>query len=233
MVIRIICFYIMYVMSSCTYGVLRSIRSGLPSLQLLGRQSPCVSTTELPSSWKHSLCLVQITQRISLSSNGSPPPPSPESVVLYRWPTMKHFRFISRFKVYQVSIMTLLLPPIGYMYLHGDITAKMMGYASFAAVGMTAVLLVLSHYFRRVVGEIVYIKSCDQEQLTVSTLTFAGGRRNLKFNVEDIIPFSDSQLRMGGAIQRLEFTNHPEVFLYSLKYGRVLDFDLLQKCLKL
>ena len=153
-----------------------------------------------------------------------------DTVVLYRWPTMRHFRFISRLKVYQVSAMLLLLPPMTYLYLHGDITSKTMIYASVAAVGTTGVLFTLSYYFRRVVGEMAYVRPSNQ--LRLSTLTFIGGRRDLHFNVEDIIPFADSQLRMGGAVQRLEFKGHPEVYLYSLKYGRVLDFELLQKYLQ-
>lgn len=169
----------------------------------------------------------------SSSNVSSPPPPTTvsDTVVLYRWPTMRHFSFISRLKVYQVTIMLLLLPPMGYMCLHGDITTKTMFYATVATLGTTGVLFVLSHYFRRVVGEMTFVQSSNQ--LRLSTLTFAGRRRNLEFDVEDIVPFLDSQLRMGGVIQRLEFRNHPEVFLYSLKYGRILDFALLQKLMKL
>lgn len=126
--------------------------------------------------------------------------------------------------------MLLLLPPMGYMYLHGDITSKSLFYASTAAVGTSAVLLTLSYYFRRVIGEMAYVESSNQ--LRLSTLTFTGRRRNIEFNVEDVVPFSDSQLRVGGAIQRLELRNHPEVFLYSLKYGRILDLELLQILLK-
>ena len=129
--------------------------------------------------------------------------------------------------------MLLLLPPMSYMYIHGDVTAKLMTYASLAAVGTTGVLLLVSHYLRKVIGEMAYVKSCDQDQLRLSTLTFFGGRRDLNFDLKDVVPFADSQVRMGGAIQRLEVNNHPEIFLYSLKYGRVLNFDLLQKCLKI
>ena len=144
---------------------------------------------------------------------------------------MKHFRFISRLKVYQVSAMLLLLPSMSYMYLNGDITGKSMSYASIAALGTTAVLLILSYYFRRVIGEMAYISSTNC--LRVSTLTFFGGRRDLYFKVEDVVPFTDTQLRVGGAIQRLEVKNNPTVFLYSLKYGRILDAELLQKYLQI
>ena len=144
---------------------------------------------------------------------------------------MKHFRFISRLKVYQVSAMLLLLSPMSYMYLNGDITGKSMSYASVAALGTTAVLLILSYYFRRVIGEMAYISSTNN--LRVSTLTFFGGRRELNFKIKDIVPFTDSQLRVGGTIQRLEVKDHPEVFLYSLKYGRILNTELLRKYLQI
>ena len=144
---------------------------------------------------------------------------------------MRHFRFISRLKVYQVSVMLIMLPPMTYMYLNGDVTGKSMAYAAVAAAGTTAVLLVLSYFFRRVVGEMAYVSSTNR--LRVSTLTFFGGRRDLYFKVDDVIPFADSQLREGKAVKRLEVKDHPEVFLYSLKYGRILDNKLLHKYLQI
>ncbi len=182
--------------------------------------------------WKHS-SIFKLNYKHNLSS--LPPQSSTqnssENIVLYRWPTMKHFRFISRLKVYQVSAMLLLLSPMSYMYLNGDITGKSMSYASVAALGTTAVLLILSYYFRRVIGEMAYISSTNN--LRVSTLTFFGGRRELNFKIKDIVPFTDSQLRVGGTIQRLEVKDHPEVFLYSLKYGRILNTELLRKYLQI
>lgn len=144
---------------------------------------------------------------------------------------MKHFRFISRLKVYQVSAMLLMLPPMARMYLNGDITGRSMAYATVAAVGTTAVLLVLSYYFRRVVGEMAYVSSTNH--LRVSTLTFIGGRRDLYFKVDDVIPFADSQLREGRTVKRLEVKGHPEVLLYSLKYGQIFEYELLHKCLQI
>ena len=127
--------------------------------------------------------------------------------------------------------MFLMLPPISYMYLTGSIEARSVVYATLASTGTAAVLFILSHYFTRVVGEMTYITA--RECLRISTLTFAGRRRDLEFNIDDVVPYLDSQTRVGGAIQRLEINNYPEIFLYSLKYGRVLDFERLRKCLKM
>ena len=203
----------------------------LPRSLFIRRKLGCICARPTQRRLSYPLLLNNYLSSTIVPSPSSAPSALSDTVVLYRWPTMRHFSFISRLKVYQVTIMLLLLPPMGYMYLHGDITTKTMSYATVATLGTTGVLFILSHYFRRVVGEMTFVQSSNQ--LRLSTLTFAGRRRNLKFDVEDIIPFLDSQLRMGGAIQRLELRNHSEVFLYSLKYGHILDFALLQKLLKL
>ena len=121
--------------------------------------------------------------------------------------------------------MLLLLPPMVYWYHLGEITTKVLSGAGIAALGTTAVLLVVSHYFRRAIGEMVYCPHITS--IRVSTLTFMGGRRDLCFSVDRVVPFFDCQKRMGGAIQRLEVTGHPEVFLYSLRYGHMLDRNLM------
>ena len=181
--------------------------------------------------WKHNSSNLKIDCKTYPSPRYSSPQQETDIKVLYRWPTMKHFRFISRFKIYQVSAMLLLLPPMARMYLKGDIAGDSMTYASIAALGTTTILFILSHYFRRLIGEIAHVSSTGH--LKLSTLTFFGGRRDVYFKVADVVPFADSQLRVGGAIQRLEVKNHPEVFLYSLKFGRVMDSELLQKYLQI
>lgn len=203
-------------------------------LVLINRSNFCCISAKKsqPSRWKQS-------SNLKIHGTGysstSPQPPEPvaqsDTIVLYQWPTMKHFRFISRLKVYQVSAMLLMLPPMAHMYVNGDVTGKSLVYATVAAFGTTGVLLVLSYYFRRVVGEMAYVPSTNH--LRVSTLTFVGGRRDLYFKVDDVIPFADAQLREGRTIKRLEVKGHPEVFLYSLKYGRILDFELLNKYLQI
>lgn len=165
------------------------------------------------------------TKHLPLSSHASTKHSTEKDVLLYRWPTMRHFRFISRFKVYQVSTMLLLLPPVAYWYHLGEISTRGLISAGVAALGTTAVLFVVSHYFQRVVGEMVYCS--HSSSVKVSTLTLMGGRRDLYFPIDRIVPFIDSQRRMGGAIQRLEIRGHPEVFLYSLRYGRVINSNLM------
>ncbi len=177
---------------------------------------------------KHSHALSDLTPPLSLRAFSSRSHPE-HFFVFYRWPTMRHFRFISRFKVYQVSAVILLLPPVTYWYSLGHVGGVALLGAWSAALGTTAVFCVISTYFRRFVGEMAFLPSTCS--LRVSTLTFMGGRRDLVFPVDDIVPFDDSQVGVGGAFQRLEVQGHRGVFLYSLKYGVVLDSDAMGRVL--
>ena len=152
-------------------------------------------------------------------------PSSSEPTVFYRWPTMRHFRFISRFKVYQVSTMLLLLPPMGWWYSTGVISGQTVIYALVSAVGTTGVLGVLSYYFTRVVGELALVGG----KVRVSTLTFMGNRRELEYPLSSILPFADTNV--GGAVQRLEVTGEKTQFLYSLRYGRVVNDRVMSRVL--
>ena len=153
------------------------------------------------------------------------------SVLIYRWPSIKHFRFISRFKIYQVSVMLALLAPMTHWYNLGLIASKTLVSSYAASLGTTAVLLVISHYFTRVIGELRYKASNDT--LRISTLTFWGNRKEAEFCAGKVVDFLESQTRMGGAIQKLEVRDQSVVYLWSLKYGRVLCHDLLCKVLKI
>lgn len=155
----------------------------------------------------------------------------PEEVILYRWPTIKHFRFISKFKVYQVSCMLALLPPALHWYATGALTTWGLACGGVALAGTTCVLMVVSHYFSKLVGEMRF--NARRNMLQISTLTFWGNRREVELPAHKVVMFVESQTRMGGAFQQLEVTGHRETFLWSLRYGRVLDFDLLRRVLKI
>lgn len=152
-------------------------------------------------------------------------------VLIYRWPTMKHFRFISKVKVYQVGFMVTLLPLTAHWHAMGALTAKEFVLGGVALVGTGAVLAILSHYFRKLAGEIRY--NLCTNTLRVSTLTFWGNRRDLDFPADKVVMFVESQTRMGSAFQQLEIMGRGETFLWSLRYGRVLDLELLCRALKI
>lgn len=148
-----------------------------------------------------------------------------EAVVFYRWPTIKHFRLLSRFKLYQVSLMALFLPPATLSYQQGALSGATLLAAWTAAGGTLAVLLSLSHLFTRVVGEMAYLPASGSVRL--STLTFMGGRRDLVVPPEHLLP----QEGGGGALQRLEVAGSEQLLFYSLRYGHILDQKLMAQFL--
>lgn len=110
----------------------------------------------------------------------------------------------------------------------GVISGQTLIWASVSALGTTGVLSILSYYFTRVAGEM----SLVGDQLQVSTLTFMGGRRELLYPASRVVPFADSNY-VGGAVQRLEVVGEGTYFLYSLRYGRIVDDCVLEKVLGL
>lgn len=152
-------------------------------------------------------------------------------VLIYRWPTMKHFRFISKAKIYQVGFLVALLPLTAHWYTMGMLTAKEFACGGVAIVGTGAVLVILSYYFRKLAGELRYNMCTDT--LCVSTLTFWGNKRDVDFPTDRVVIFVESQTHMGSPFQQLEIMGHDETFLWSLRYGRVLNLDLLCRALKI
>ena len=69
----------------------------------------------------------------------------------------------------------------------------------------------------------------DGDTLRVSTLTFMGGRRELRYPVSSIVPFTDSNT--SGAVQRLEINGETISFFYSIRYGQILNRNVFEKLL--
>ena len=143
--------------------------------------------------------------------------------VVYKWPTMRHFRVISRFKTYQSLAMLLSTPLLTYWYYIGSVSSAHVIYGYSAAGGTVFVLCWLSYMFKRILGELAYCHKTHS--VRVSHLNFFGLRRDLIVHANDIIPYSDSQsVTSLSFLQKLEIVNLPsEVFYYSLRYGHVVD----------
>ena len=152
-------------------------------------------------------------------------------IVIYQWPTMKHFRFISRIKIYQVATMLATLPPLVFWYCSGSISLYSLGCGFIATLGTAGSLAILSYYFTRVIGEMKY--DPINKVLYISTLTFWGGRKETEIPLDKIVPFMESQPRMGGAVQRFEVEGGREVLLWSMQFGRVKNLELLCVALKI
>lgn len=136
---------------------------------------------------------------------------------------MSYFRLISRFKLYQAGAMLLTVPPLSYWYYIGSISTKSLITGYTAATGTVLVLCSLSYAFSKVLGELAYCK--QTESVRVSHMDFLGRRRDLELHLKELVPFSDNNTSKS-AIKTLETLSNGK-YLYSLKYGRVLDPQLL------
>ena len=149
-----------------------------------------------------------------------------EAKIFYRWPTIKHFRLLSRCKLYQLVLMGLLLPPATVSYSHGGLSGSTLTTAYVAAGGTLSLLVSLSHIFTRVIGEMAYLPSTGEVRL--STLTFFGDRRDILVPPHLLLPLEDK-----GALRGLEVIGQSGVFRYSVRYGQIIDSELMNHLLSL
>ncbi len=205
------------IMSNCCFcSCFLSSTKLKPSIQTL-------QTSVIPTKWISSKNNAPISY---ISARNASTTATHEPIVFYRWPTMRHFRLISRIKLYQTSTMLLLLPPIAWWYSTDVITGHTLCYATLAATATTGVLSVLSYYFTKVAGEMTLVGG---DVLRLSTLTFMGGRQEYQYPVSSIVPFADTNV--DGAIQRLEVNGENTYFLYSIRYGQILNHNIFEKLL--
>ena len=154
-------------------------------------------------------------------------------ISIYRWPTMRLFKFVSRLKIIQVGTMALLLPVVSVMYYNGHAPLTSVLYGFISTTGSLLVLGGLSFGFSRVVGELGYCQ--DSETVCLSTLTFMGRRHNAEINLSNIVPFHDCNRKIRW-FQRFEIVDQNgncHTFYYSLKHGNITNADILKNVLKL
>lgn len=150
-------------------------------------------------------------------------------IMLYKFPWMRHLRFISRLKQFQVGCVVFLTFPISYWYQQGVINQFNLLAGVTAATATTAMLFIFSYFFRRIVGELQYNPQTGSVQL--STLTFWSQRRDQELHCDDIIPLSETRSDGRKTWQRLEISGHSDVYLYSLRLGKIYDRELLGRLL--
>ncbi|KAJ8284036.1 hypothetical protein COCON_G00028860 [Conger conger] len=153
---------------------------------------------------------------------GKPEDPLPHNfTVIYSFPAIRIIRVISRFKLLQTGITTLLLPPVYYLYFHGQVTYTLMCYSTGIAVFAAIMLYSLSHFFRKVVG-MMYLDS-SKTTLKVSHLNFWGNRRDLFLPLTDVMTLGDTGDSKKEPILRLKRYTCPDTLYFSTRFGHVMD----------
>lgn len=144
-----------------------------------------------------------------------------DNQVLYRFRWIKQLRFISRAKIVHVAVVVSLIWPTSYWYSSGLVSLPTLSCAIAGAVGTTVGLVAISYFFRRVVGEL----SIDEvtQNVTISSLTFWGNRRNATFPLSSLVPLSDTGIDMKNTFHRLELYGSKEVYLLNLRHCKIFD----------
>ena len=146
---------------------------------------------------------------------------SRDNQVLYRFRWIKQLRFISRAKIVHVAVLVSLIWPMSYWYSSGLVSLPTLSCAIAGAVGTTVGLVAISYFFRRVVGEL----SIDEvtQNVTISSLTFWGNRRNRTFPHTSLVPLSDTGIDMKNTFHRLELYGSKDVYLLNLRHCKIFD----------
>uniref|UniRef100_A0A8C6UK88 Transmembrane protein 186 n=1 Tax=Neogobius melanostomus TaxID=47308 RepID=A0A8C6UK88_9GOBI len=189
------------------------ISCGIHSLSL--HQTPAQQNFMVPSTTK----LTTTVKCSNLSSQSY--------TMIYRLPHIKLLRVVSRLKLLQTAITVVILPPVYYYYLQGDVPVFLVGYTTGIALFAGAMLYTASHFFRRVVG-MMYLDP-TWTTLKVSHLTFWGKRSDLFFPVSDVMTIADTGDNPNEGILKLKTYSSPHTFYFSTHYGHVADQDGFEK----
>lgn len=147
--------------------------------------------------------------------------------MIYTLPHIKLLRAVSRLKLFQTTITTVLLPPVFILYLLGDVPFFLVSYTTGIALFAGVMLYTASHFFRRVVG-MMYLDP-SQTTLKVSHLTFWGRRNDIYLPVSDVLTIGDTGDSVNEKILKLKRYSSPETLFFSTHFGRVVDKQGFEK----
>ncbi|XP_070844082.1 transmembrane protein 186 [Chaetodon trifascialis] len=147
--------------------------------------------------------------------------------MIYNLPHIKLIRAVSRLKLLQTGITVVILPPVFFFYLQGDVPLFLVSYATGIALFAGVMLYTASHFFRRVVG-MMYLNP-SQTTLKVSHLTFWGRRHDIYLPVSDVMTIGDTGDSINETVLKLKRYSSPQTLYFSTHFGRVVDKQGFQK----
>lgn len=147
--------------------------------------------------------------------------------MIYSLPHIKLLRAVSRLKLLQTAITVVILPPVFFFYLQGDVPFFLVSYTTGIALFAGVMLYTASHFFRRVVG-MMYLDP-SQTTLKVSHLTFWGRRHDIYLPVSDVMTIGDTGDSVNETILKLKRYSSPQTLYFSTHFGRVVDKQGFQK----
>ena len=146
--------------------------------------------------------------------------------LIYTFPTIGVLRALSKFKVIQTGITAVVLPPLYYLFLQGDVSLSLVSNSTAIAVLVAFMLYSISHFAKRVVGR-MYLDSSGAT-LKVSHLTFWGRRNELYMPVNDVMTISDVS-NPNETIFYLKRYSTTDKMYFSTRIGHVVDKSGFEK----
>ena len=169
----------------------------------------------------------RVCQGNSLSSSSAAPVSDVEFMNIYTFRYIVHTRVLSRFKIYQTLVTLAAIPPAFLMHENGVLSSA--GMLSFFGIASTAtvMLYVMSTFFRHIVGIISINQS--EDIVRISHLTFWGRRRDVEFDVADIVPLSDMSVKPNDIYQVIQFYDKQLKFYWFLRHGKNINIQAVQR----
>ena len=147
--------------------------------------------------------------------------------VLFSFPHIKLLGIVSRFKMYQLAFIIVMSYPFYFTYLEKYTSDVLVTTAIVGGslLGSGVLFIVFSYFATKVVGQLAVNQTDDV--IRISRLTFYGRRTEDFAEVNKIIPMADLMEvnDLEKVFQKLciKQGNKLDRYLYSLKYGKLVD----------
>ncbi|XP_058706058.1 transmembrane protein 186 isoform X2 [Poecile atricapillus] len=144
-----------------------------------------------------------------------------EFKLVYRFPGIKYCRVLSRLKLLQTATSMIMLPPICYLYLQGQVSQNVLFYTTGIAVFAGAMLYGMSYFFRRIIG-LIYLSETGQT-VRVAHLTFWGRRNDIYCPIETVVTLDEVGDRKDELLHQFKRSNSTDTLYFTIKYGQIVD----------
>ncbi|XP_039934696.1 transmembrane protein 186 [Hirundo rustica] len=144
-----------------------------------------------------------------------------EFKLVYRFPGIKYCRVLSRLKLLQTATSMVMLPPICYLYLQGQVSQNILLYTTGIAIFAGAMLYGMSYFLRRIIG-LIYLSETGQT-VRVAHLTFWGRRNDIYCPVETVVTLDEVGDSKDELLHQFKRSNSADTLYFTTKYGQIVD----------
>uniref|UniRef100_A0A8D2QIW5 Transmembrane protein 186 n=1 Tax=Zonotrichia albicollis TaxID=44394 RepID=A0A8D2QIW5_ZONAL len=144
-----------------------------------------------------------------------------EFKLVYRFPGIKYCRILSRLKLLQTATSMIMLPPICYLYLQGQVSQNILLYTTGIAVFAGAMLYGMSYFFRRIIG-LIYLSETGQT-VRVAHLTFWGRRNDIYCPIDTVVTLDEVGDSKDELLHQFKRYNSTDTLYFTIKYGQIVD----------